>query len=294
MWITRIAPSPTGFAHLGTFRTAYFNWLAARSSGGKFILRIDDTDDARDREDYVKPIYETMSWLGLDYDMTFRQSDPDRRRVHLDLAEDLLKKNRARVIEGGAIALNYDDSVPNHWIDSIAGRVSVTESDIKNNLSNLVIVRSSGTPTYHWSSTVDDISTGVNWVIRGTDHISNTSKHLLIYHALGATIPKYSHIGLVNFQGKKLSKRENAASMTYYRDLGYNKDAMLNFMLRLGWGPKVDDRTTALLPRERALELFLNDGNMKSSPSNLDMAKLDSFDRKYKAILEKQTRSISN
>jgi glutamyl/glutaminyl-tRNA synthetase len=287
-YITRIAPSPTGDFHIGTARTAYANWLAARASGGKFILRIDDTDDARHSEDAVNVIYGAMQWLNLDYDVSFRQSQ--RLNVYDHRANWLVQYNKARVIDGGAIALTFDPAMPRVWRDDIAGDVAITDTDIQHSLQNLILLRSDGKPTYHFATVVDDIDFNVNWVIRGHDHLSNTCKHVAIYHALGVPIPKYSHVGLIHKDKKKISKRDGAASMLHYRDTGYHPDAILNFLLRMGWGPVVDDKSTALLPRDRALELFLTGGKMRNQAANFDQAKLDSFDRKYKAASQKIPR----
>jgi len=280
-WITRIAPSPTGDMHLGTARTAYFNWLAAKASGGKFILRIDDTDSARDNPAYTDVIYDVIDWLGLDYDNTFKQSD--RLHAYKTMADILVDGNKAMVLDNGAIALIYDQTMPTSWNDEIAGTVPITDTDIKNSLQNLILMRGDGTPTYHFATVCDDSLSNVNWIIRGHDHISNTCKHIAIYHAMDAAIPKYSHVGLIFQGGKKMSKRDGAASVLTYKDQGYDPDAMLNYMLRMGWGPAVDDKSTSMLDRDAAIKLFLTGGKMKNAPAGMDLAKLDSFDRKYKA-----------
>lgn len=276
---TRIAPSPTGDFHIGTARTAYFSWLAARASGGIFILRIDDTDQTRHSEKAVETIYETMKWLNLDYDVTFRQSN----RIHRYkiIAEGLLKEGKAVKLEGGAIAIDKP-LLPDSWKDDVSGIITTTDQD-RQNCEQLVLMKSDGTATYHFSCVVDDIESSVNYIIRGVDHISNTAKQLAIYKLLGVPFPRYAHVGLIHDAKKKISKRDGAASMLVYREAGRHPEAMLNFLLRMGWGPRVDDKSTALLPREKALELFLTGGSMRASSSNFDRAKLESFDRKYKA-----------
>jgi glutamyl-tRNA synthetase len=138
-------------------------------------------------------------------------------------------------------------------------------------------------PTYHFATVIDDHDYGINYVIRGHDHITNTSRQIAIYNTLGWSIPKYAHVGLLAANKKPLSKRDRASSILAYKQKGYHPEAMLNFMARLGWGPTVDDKTTKLLPREKMLELFLEGGKMKNSLANIDLDKLDSFDRKYKA-----------
>lgn len=281
-YVTRIAPSPTGDMHIGTARTAYHNWLAARASGGKFILRIDDTDTARNNPQSVKVIFETMDWLGLNYDQMFRQSE---RFERYRKAIDELKFGVSQV--DGALVFNYIDvetcpGLPRTWHDEVAGDVKITDDDLER-MQGMVLIRSDGTPTYNWASVVDDMDMGVNYILRGTDHITNTSRQVVLFHLLGATIPKFAHVGLIGIKGKPLSKRDGAASMLHYRNVGYDPDAMLNFLVRLGWGPKVDDATTKMLPRERMLELFLTGGNLKNNLANLDMVKLEAYDRKYKA-----------
>lgn len=276
---TRIAPSPTGDMHMGTARTAYFCWLAARASGGKFILRIDDTDQARSKKSYVDVIIDTMDWLGLDYDNIIYQSGRIDR--YLDLAVGLIDTNQAEYLDTGAIRLTTDQ-IPSMWTDEIAGDIIVTESDV-NHCNKLILIKGDGTPTYHFASVVDDIDFDINYIIRGHDHISNTPKHISLYRNLNADIPKFAHVGLIHHHRKKLSKSDNAASMLYYRDQGYDPDAMLNFLLRLCWGPKNEGRQHRIIDRQFALDLFLNNGNLRNQSANMDINMLDSYDRKYKA-----------
>lgn len=284
MYNTRIAPSPTGDMHLGTARTAYFNWLAARSTGGKFLLRIDDTDPVRSDPKYVDVILDTMNWLNLDYDSLVYQSSRFDR--YLSLAYDLVSKGSAKVLDNGAISL-IPSNIPDSFIDEVSGVVRISKDDLLHINEGIVLIRApidgKCFPTYHWSCVVDDIDFNINYIIRGVDHLTNTSRQIAIYKTLGANLPKFAHVGLIHFNGQKLSKRDGAASMLYYRDKNYDPDAILDFMLRLGWGPKPDDKTTAVLPREKALEFFFDKGKMRSQPAGLDIGKLDSFDRKYKA-----------
>lgn len=285
---TRFAPSPTGFAHLGNFRTAYFNWLAARASGGKFILRIDDTDLARSDDKYIQVIHDTLDWLGLDVDEVIHQSD--RKQRYTDLANVLVSFGDATVLDNGAIAFKVSDKViVDSWTDEIVGEIKITDDDLEKT-DGLIMIKGDGMPTYNWATVVDDHDLDINYVIRGQDHLTNTSKQVLLYKALGAPLPKFAHVGLIYYKKKKMSKRDDAASLLSYKDNGYDPDAILNCMARLGWGPTVDDKTTSLLPKERMLELFLNDGKMKSSPANLDIQKLDSFNRKYTARKEHLAR----
>lgn len=275
---TRIAPSPTGDMHIGTARTAYFNWLAARATGGIFTLRIDDTDLARSDSKFSQVILDTMAWLGLTYDNLFYQSQ--RFTSYRIVADDLLSSGMA-VKDGDAIIL-MPKALPDSWNDDLAGKVVISGDDKSGMAKGIVLIKSDGSPTYHFASVVDDIDMDINFVIRGADHITNTSRQVAIYHALGKPLPRYAHVGLIHKDGKKLSKRDGAASMLAYRDQGIDPDAMLNFMARLGWGPTVDDKTTAILPRERMIDLFLSGGKMKGSSANMDPVKLASFDRKYK------------
>lgn len=294
MYITRVAPSPSGNLHLGTARTAYFNWLAAKASGGKFILRIDDTDAERTNEDYVKIIYDALAWLGLDHDMTFRQSE--NKEIYLWCAEKLIEHGLARR-QDSAVFLNIKpDMLPKSWHDSLVGDVPITDQD-KEVINNLVLIRSDGFATYHFSSVLDDIGSGVNFIIRGQDHLANTAKHIAIYLAIRelkiasigeVNVPKFAHVGLIHKDKKKMSKRDGAASLLDYRDKGYHPDAVLNFMLRLGWSPQKDDASTAIIDKKSAINMFLTHGRMKPSSANFDQARLDSFDRKYKHIKEKK------
>lgn len=295
MYTTRIAPSPTGDMHIGTARTAYFNWLAARASGGTFVLRIDDTDLDRHNEDAVTVIFDTMDWLGLDYDKVVRQRD--RLDLYKAAALTLIENNLAFVLDNGAVQLNSSLlTIPSHWHDEICGDVKISDKD-RESISNLILIKGDGMPTYHFASVVDDIDLNINYVIRGNDHISNTAKHVAIYLALDAvsdsklTLPKFAHLGLIHKDKKKLNKRDGAASMLHYRDTGYDVDGLLNFMARQGWGPTVDDKSAAVLPRDRMLELFFDGGKMRAAPSNFDQALLDSFDRKYKARKEHEKRA---
>ena len=277
---TRFAPSPTGFVHLGNFRTAYFNWLAARASGGTFMLRIDDTDLNRSNPEFTQVIFDTMKWLDLGFDRRAYQSQ--RFDIYRHQANDLVQKGHAKVVDNATILFPSD--FHDQWKDQIAGQIQITDDDKDIMRKGIVLIKSDGSPTYHFASVVDDINFGINCVIRGVDHITNTSRQATIYKAFGVDLPMYYHIGLIHMGGKKLSKRDGAASMLWYRDQGYDPDAMLNFMARMGWGPTVDDKTASFLPRNRMLDLFLTGGKMRSASSNIDMAKLAWYDKKYKAM----------
>ena len=294
---TRFAPSPTGFAHIGNFRTAYFNWLFSKNRGGDFLLRIDDTDLARNRTEAIDIIYQTMDWLRLDYTFLFNQSDSERQARYREVSSLFLEKGFAvREGEGEAIVikpveelLSLGVEVPHHWTDEISGKI---RADL-NQLNHLVIKTSSGSFLYNFTSIVDDSDSKITDVIRGTDHQQNTPKQILIQNLYRLCcpereilLPRFHHIGLIFKDGAKMSKRENAASLIYYKEHGYHPEAILNFLLRMGWGPKVDDKTAAMISQARAVHLF-SEGKMKGASSNFDQAKLDSYDRKYKALDKK-------
>lgn len=279
MYNTRIAPSPTGNLHLGTIRTAYFNWLAARASGGKFVLRIDDTDLIRSEGKYTDVILESMDWLGLDYDKLVYQSDRFDR--YTKVAHDLISRNRAIELENGAIGLSAD-MIPDEWIDVAFGKMTVSDRE-KELSAGLILIKSDGSPSYHFATVVDDVDFNINFIIRGQDHIQNTTKQISLFRNLDAELPKFAHVGLIHHNKKKLSKRDDAASILYYRDLGYDPDAILNLLLRLGWGPKNEGKEHKIIDREFALSIFLDGGNMRSQSANMDLSMLESYDRKYKA-----------
>jgi len=276
---TRIAPSPTGFFHLGTARTAYFNYLAARSTGGKFILRIDDTDAARNDEKHVDLIFEALEWLGLEYDFCFRQSDRNASSIYLMTAHDMIDRGYAKQESDGAIILIPPD-MPENWHDEIAGDIPITERD-KEGL-NLVLIRSNGTATYNFASVVDDLHFQVNHIIRGVDHITNTAKQVAVMQYLQPNNFKYSHVGLIHFNKKKLSKRDGAANLLEWKEKGYHPEAILNALLKCGWNvndPEIDKKMP-LIPKVEAVKLFA-EGNMRAAPSNFDLAKLEFFNKKY-------------
>lgn len=295
---TRIAPSPTGFIHLGNIRTAYHNWLAARSTGGKFILRIDDTDKERNKEEYVDKIFDTFKWLGLDFDETFRQSETEKS--NLLFAQELVHNGVAEVIEGGAIRLSNIPHIPDSWTDMVAGEIKVSDKD-RDVLNNIIIVRSDGSPTYNFSSIMDDMYSGVNLIIRGTDHISNTIKQLVILYTFanlkGAEMVnklaqktidnmKFAHVGLVFEKGKKLSKRDGSSNFDVHKEGGAHPDAILNWILRLGWSPSDAnfDKTHPIITKDHAKEIFWKDGALRNSSASLDLQKLAFYNKKYKNL----------
>lgn len=304
-YITRVAPSPTGVMHIGTARTALFNWLAARASGGKFYLRIDDTDDARNDPAHVDLIKASLAWLNLDYDdILFQSSDVSRDRA-VAWANDLVANGMADVLDNGAIALRYDPSMPSSWDDVVSGHHVITDDSINKTINGTILVRGGdnrGKPTYHWNSVCDDYAMGINYIIRGNDHITNTDRQVAMFHALGVLAagktchggaddiplhPQFAHVSLIFKDKKKLSKRDGAASLMHYRDAGYDRDAIFGFLLGQGWG-RSDGNTKHLMTRDDALAMFLDGGNFISrTNTGFDPFILDSLDRKWKARKEK-------
>jgi glutamyl-tRNA synthetase len=281
---TRIAPSPTGNMHIGTARTAYLNWLVAKNTGGNFYLRIDDTDTKRSKDEFVDTIKDSMKWLGLDYSGDIRyQNDHDRYMIY---ASDLIAKGAATIKDGAIIVEGLQgSSIPKHWYDEVVGEVKTSDQDLQS-LVDFVIIKSDGSPTYNFATVVDDFEMGVNCIIRGVDHISNTVKQQYIYNLLGFSPvkPAYYHLGLLlGEDGKKISKRAGALSVTEYREEGYSSDALLNYVLRMGWSPKQDNKENSIIGREKAIQMVMNEGNFRAAPSRLDPNKLKWYNKKYKA-----------
>jgi len=217
---TRFAPSPTGYLHVGGARTALFSWLYARQNSGKFILRIEDTDLARSTPEATQAIIDGMTWLGLDWDEgPFFQSE--RLEIYQKHAQNLLKDGKAYE----ALNPEQPDNPPGLFFKSVSEKVE-----------DFVIMKSDGMPTYHFAVVIDDWLMGITHVIRGSDHISNTPKHVMLFEALGATKPKFVHVPMIlGSDGQRLSKRHGATSVLAYRDEGYLPEAMLNYLARLGW-----------------------------------------------------------
>lgn len=288
MYVTRIAPSPTGTMHIGTARTALFSWMLARATGGKFILRMDDTDADRNIKEAEQPIFDGLEWLGLNHDEFHRQSE--RGHHYTAWAKQLMSTGHAFEADNGAVILKWDSSfMPRSWKDEVVGDVPITDTNIEQIDGRTVLLRGGdklGQPTYQFASVVDDYLLGVNYICRGVDHVTNTAKQVAIWAAMNASIgteyaplPKFAHVGLIFANKKKMSKRDGAASLLDYRDQGYHPDALFNFLLRMGWGPTVDNKENSLLSRERALELFIDGGRMRSANANFDAAKLAWFNR---------------
>jgi len=251
----RFAPSPTGYLHVGGARTALFNWLYARHHGGKFILRIEDTDRSRSTDEAIEQILESMRWLGLDWDEFYRQTD--RLEIHRQAAQQLLDKGAAYEHEG-AVWFRIPKTGVTVVEDLLLGRVEFKNSELK----DLVILRSDGTPTYNFACVVDDSDMRMTHVIRGDDHLNNTPKQILIYRALGREPPKFAHLPMILGPDKtKLSKRHGAVSVLEYRRRGFLPEALINFFARLGWSHGDQE----IFSREELVELFDLPGVGKSA-----------------------------
>jgi glutamyl-tRNA synthetase len=261
-----MAPSPTGFLHIGGVRTFLFNWLYARGRGGECLLRIENTDTSREVADATEQIQRSLSWLGIDWDgpVTFQLDAMDRCR---ELAAHLVAEGKAYEDEG-AIRFRMPDEGVTGWDDAVLGRIEFPNEQ----LEDLVIVRSDGRATYNFANPVEDLDDGITHVIRGSDHVSNTPKQLQILQALGPDVPVYAHVpDVLGDDGKKLSKRHGATSVDEFRAAGYLPEALMNFLSLLGWAP--DGETTIMSPEELVERFSLE--RVGASPATLDYAKLD-------------------
>ena len=278
----RFAPSPTGCFHIGNARTALFNWLYARHTGGRFVLRIEDTDSERNTREALQLLLRGMRWLGLDWDEgpeVGGPCGPYYQSQRSDIYEDYLERLRTagRAYEkDGAIYFRISGE-PQENPDLVRGPVFRTEE------RDFVIFRSNGTPVYHFVVVVDDIEMGITHVIRGEDHLSNTSKHLELFKALGAELPQFAHIPLIlKMDGPgKMSKRDEGALLEDYERRHFIAAAVRNYLCLLGWSPK-DDRE--VLPIEEIIELF------DFSGINRDNARFD--ERKLAFINSAYQRSL--
>ncbi|MCC6221690.1 MAG: glutamate--tRNA ligase [Deltaproteobacteria bacterium] len=273
----RFAPSPTGELHVGGARTALFNYFVAKKNKGTFILRIDDTDRERSRPELERDICENLRWLGIEWDAgpdnpgsygSLRQSE--RLNRHCQAAREMLANNKAYCDEGGALRLKYptSDIVIN---DVICGECVFSPKALG---PEPVILRQDGTPTYHLASVVDDADMGITHVIRGQDHLTNTAKQVLIFHALEARLPVFAHLPLIlGTDGQKLSKRnsEGLAAVSQFRTSGYLPQALVNFLMLLGWSHPQGKEQISI---EDAVEAFSLDRVGKTA-SIFDVPKLD-------------------
>ena len=253
----RFAPSPTGKVHIGNIRAAIYNWLFARHTGGKFLLRVEDTDLERSTPEAIAVLFDCMKWLGLDWDEeVFYQTKNVKR--HLEVVDQLLASGHAYKVEktsrdgktGVVTMFKMPKEGTIEFDDIVKGHMAKKAEDIQ----DFAIVRSDGSPIFHIANVVDDIDQRVTHIIRGDDHVENTFKHICIFRALGAEVPKYGHLSMiVNQQGKPYSKRDGAAFVGEYREQGYLPEALFNYLLLLGWNPG-DDRE--VLTREEMIKLF--------------------------------------
>lgn len=291
---TRVAPSPTGHVHLGTLRTALHNYLLAKASGGNFVLRIDDTDAARNNPDHVALIHHTLAVCGLTYDQTFHQSD--RRTQHLQAAQ-LLLDNGWAYRDGSAIRLSPKacNLTPPQFFDLAAGVCPISATFL-NQTSDLVLVRSDGQPTYHFASIVDDIDTNISLIARGTDHLANTTKQITIAQALAhSNHPQaqnfintivFAHIGLIMHNGKKMSKRDAASNIAQYLDDGICPQALLQWAMPLGWGHPDGqlDKHTPLIGLDN-MPLIFAQGGLRATNCNINPQRLTDLQKKWARAL---------
>lgn len=290
----RFAPSPTGFLHIGGARTALFNWLFARHTGGRFILRIEDTDTARNTQAAVDVILGGLRWLGMDWDegpITSDATGPchgdhgpyyqsQRRDRYQQRVEALLSRGLAYEHEGAVRFKMTRDPVVIH--DLIVGEVRRELTDREAADPDFVLVRSDGQPVFHLTNVVDDLEMGVTHVIRGEDHLSNTAKHLALFHAFGVAPPKYAHIPLIlNPDGTKMSKRDQGASLTTYLEEGYVPEAVVNYLVLLGWSPKENRELMSLAELIERFDL----PQVLRHNARFDMAKLQWMNAEYMRAL---------
>lgn len=308
--VTRFAPSPTGFLHIGGGRTALFNWLYARRHKGTFLLRIEDTDRERSTEPAIEAIFEGLRWLGLDWDgeVTFQFS---RQARHREIAEDLLARGKAyycyaspqeleamrEKAKAEGRPIRYDGrwrdrdpseapagvkpvirfKSPNDGETVVHDHVMGDVRFANEQLDDLIIVRSDGTPTYNLSVVVDDHDMGVTHIIRGDDHLTNAGRQSQIYQALDWDVPEFAHVPLIHGpDGAKLSKRHGALGVDAYRDMGYLAEAMRNYLARLGWSHGDEE----IFSTEQATQWFDLE-HIGRSPSRFDFAKLESLNGHY-------------
>jgi glutamyl-tRNA synthetase len=309
----RFAPSPTGRLHLGSLRTAIYNWLYARHTGGRFILRIEDTDISRSKEEYVLSIISDLKWLGIEYDEFYRQSD--RFEIYRKYAERLVEEGKAYYctcsredllkrsgLTDSQEVYRYDGYCRNRLTKPdlpYVIRIKVPENEeitffdhVKKELSlntkeldDFVIIKQDGTSTYNFAVVVDDAEMGITHIIRGEDHITNTFKQIIVYRALGFKIPEFAHLPLVLDKDKKpLSKRLGSIDVEYYRNRGILPEALINAVARLGWG--VENQEVFTL--EELIEKFDIKGLSRSN-AVYDEEKIVFLNSRHMKILDDDT-----
>jgi glutamyl-tRNA synthetase len=271
----RFAPSPTGNLHIGGARTALFNWLYALALNGKFILRIEDTDKARSKKEYLDEILNSLQWLGFKWDEIYHQSE--RLDIYREHAQMLLKKGLAYIekSQDNREAIIFKVTAQKIKIkDLIRGQIEFDAESLKDQ----VLIKSDGTPTYNFACVVDDATMNITQVIRGDDHISNTPKQVLLYQALGFSLPEFAHLPLIlGAEGGRLSKRTGATAISDYRKMGYLAPALVNYLLLLSWSPG-DNRE--VIDIKEAIKLFdIKDVNKTAAA--FDLKKLDWMNNQY-------------
>ncbi|MFT6076867.1 MAG: glutamyl-tRNA synthetase [Myxococcota bacterium] len=306
---TRFAPSPTGFLHIGGARTALFNYLFAKNNGGKFVIRVEDTDQKRSSDDATKAIIDGLEWIGLKHDdeIVFQSKNIDRhKQVAMELleqgqayycytpAEDLVEMRSAAEAKNEVFRFKspWREKTPSQEIDFqpvirlkapidgetiikdlVQGEVRVANSEI----DDLILLRSDGTPTYMLAVVVDDHDMEISHVIRGDDHLTNAFRQKIIYQAMGWNVPQFAHIPLIHgADGAKMSKRHGATSVMEYDQMGYLPEALRNYLLRLGWSHGNDE----IISDADAIKWFGLD-HVGKSPSRFDFVKLDNLNKHY-------------
>ncbi len=269
----RFAPSPTGYLHIGGARTCLFNWLYARSKNGSFVLRIEDTDQARSKKEFLDEILDSLKWLGLNWDELYYQSQ--RFDIYREYAQKLLSQGKAYLAQDnlGAILLKMPQEVV-EINDLIHGVIRFDTSLIKDQ----VLIKSDQSPTYSFACVVDDALMGITHVIRGDDHISNTPKQLVMYEALGFEKPQFAHIPMILGQGGgRMSKRAGATAISEYREMGFLSDALVNYLMLLGWSPGNNQEIISLSEAVKKFDIM----NSNKTAATFDMDKLTWLNGQY-------------
>ncbi len=262
----RFAPSPTGYLHIGGARTCLFNWLYARAQGGSFVLRIEDTDQARSKKEYLEEILFSLKWLGLDWDELHYQSQ--RFDIYREVAQKLLDAGLAYKAEDGSGAVIFRMPQKSLEIDDmIHGKIVFDTGLIKDQ----VLIKSDQSPTYNFACVVDDAAMQITHIIRGDDHISNTPKQVVLYEALGYPLPKFAHIPMIlGAGGGRMSKRAGATAISEYRSMGFLSGALVNYLMLLGWSPGNNQEIITL--KDAIAKFNIQDAN--KTAATFDMNKL--------------------
>ncbi len=270
---TRFAPSPTGYLHVGGARTALFNWLFAKHHGGTFVLRVEDTDAARNTEEARAAIFDGLAWLGLDWEGPENEGtcgpyyQSQRDAIYQEWFEKLVTADRVYE-DDGAWRFRFERK-PVTMNDLVCGEVTIDYSD-ESNTPDMVVRRSDGSFVFHFVNVVDDLTMGITHAIRGEDHLMNTPKHLQLFEAFGATPPAYAHVPLIlNGDGSKMSKRDEGAALGDYPKQGFTSDAVVNFLALLGWSPKDESE---IFSASELIEKFTLD-SVNRAPARFDPEK---------------------